>query len=208
MRDRGIARPGVKAATAAVLAFCGAAAIIWSSKSVPITPEQASSTRVAGSLGAITLVIGSLAMLNFLYAWALVRRMRRGDQIIGRWTVAPATFEKFRDAERALKKRKNNWRIPQRTWPAGLPVVFSNNAVLVGDVYFTLLSRGISRFTYARIESDPVAYVEFSMTLTVIGAGTQSRTARYRGHLRVPIADDAEIEAARVVGHFREMISD
>lgn len=208
MRDRGITRPGRKAATAAVLAFGGAAAIIWSSTSVPITQEQTSSTRVARSLGGITSVIGSLAMLNFLYAWALVRRMRRGDQIIGRWTVAPATFEKFRDAERALKTRKNNWRIPQRTWPEGLPVVFSNKAVLVGDAYFTLLSKGISRFTYARIENDPVAYIEFSMTLTVIGAGTQSRTARYRGHLRVPIADDADIEAARVVGHFREMISD
>lgn len=47
------------------------------------------------------------------------------------------------------------------------------------------------------------------MTLTVIGAGTQARTARYRGHLRVPIADHADIEAARVVvGHFRKMNSD
>lgn len=207
MRDRGIRRPGGKAATSAVLALCGAAAMIWSWKSVPVTQEQASSARVAGSLGGITLVIGSLAMLNFLYAWSLVRRMRRGDRVIGRWTVAPATFEKFREAERTLKKRKNNWRIPRRTWPAGLPVIFSNNAVLVGDVYFTLWSQGISRFTYARIENDPVAYVEFSMTLTVFAAGTQSRTARYRGHLRIPIADGAAIEAAWVVGHFREMIS-
>ena len=206
MRDRGIRRPGVKAATAAVLAVCGAAAILWSANSVPLTPEQASATRLARNLGGITLGIASLAMLNFLYAWALVRRMRRGDQVIGRWTVAPATFERFRDAERARKKGKNNWRIPRRTWPAGLPVIFSSKAVLVGDVYFTLFSKGISRFTYVRVESHPVAYVEFSMTLTVIGAGTQARTARYRGHLRVPIADGADIEAARVVGHFRGMI--
>jgi hypothetical protein len=145
--------------------------------------------------------------LNYLYALALVRRMLRGENVIASWTVAPATFERFRDAERAGKRRKNNWRMPRRSGPAGLPVVFSADAVLVGDTWFRLLHKGISRFTFVRIEHDPVPFVEFAMTLTVIGAGTQSRTARYRGHLRIPIAEAADVEAARVVGHFRKFLT-
>ncbi|MEO7178295.1 MAG: hypothetical protein ABIW83_05585, partial [Allosphingosinicella sp.] len=192
---------------AAALAVCGVAAIIWSSQSFPMTQEQISATNLARSLGIVTLVIGSLMTLNYLYAFALVRKMLRGDGVVERWTVAPATIERFRDAERARKRRKNNWRIPRRSWPKGLPVVFSANAVLVGDTYFRLVGRGTSRFTFARIDNDGVPYVEFSMTVTVIGAGPQSRTARYRGHLRIPMADAAGVEAARVVSYFQKLVS-
>jgi hypothetical protein len=41
------------------------------------------------------------------------------------------------------------------------------------------------------------------MKLIAYGAGTQARTARYRGHLRIPIGSGAHVEAARAIGHFR-----
>ncbi len=193
MRDRGISNPGLKSVVTVGAAAGGALMILWGQ---PI--------RV---LGIVVMATASLMILNYLYAWALMRRMRQGNHSVGRWTVAPATFDRFRSAERARKKRKNNWRMPRRDWPAGLPVIFSDNAVVVGNTYFRLGSAGMSRFTFVRIEHDSVPSVEFSVTLTVYGAGTQSRTARYRGHLRIPIADGAGIEAARVVSHFQKFVA-
>jgi hypothetical protein len=98
MRDRGITRPGLKAAMAAALAVGGAAAIIWSSLGAPMPEGQVAATNVARNVGIVTLVVGSLMTLNYLYALALVRRMLRGENVIASWTVAPATFERFRDA--------------------------------------------------------------------------------------------------------------
>ena len=64
MRDRGITRPGLKAALAAAFALCGAAAIVWSRQGAPIAPEPGSPARVAANLGLVALVVGSLAALK------------------------------------------------------------------------------------------------------------------------------------------------
>lgn len=199
MRDRGITRSGLKAVIAAAVAVCGAASLWWS------LADPAHAAAPARPLGIVALIVGTLMALNYLHAHALVRKMRRGEGVIERWTVAPATFARFRDLERARKTRKNNWRMPRGDWPDGLPVIFSANAVLAGHTYFRLAGSGISRFTFARIEQDAVPSVEFAMRLTVVGAGTQGRTARYRGHLRVPIADGADVQAARVVSYFQRL---
>lgn len=207
MRDRGINNPGLKAAIAATVIVCGIVAVLWSAQGAGATPPgQGSAARVVRSLGIVTIAIAALMLLNYLYVLVLVRRMRRGDRVIGRWDLTAATLDRFRDAERVRKGRKNNWKIPRKLGAAGLPIIFSEDAVLVGNSYFPLVARGISRFGHAQIENHPVALMEFSMTVTMIAAGSQARTARYRGSLRIPIADDAGLEAAQVVGHFRQLV--
>lgn len=156
----------------------------------------------------VTLIVGALMTVNYLYASSLVRKMRRGEGVIASWIVPSIEFDRFRGVERTRKKRKNNWRMPRGDWPSGLPVAFSANAVLVGDTYFQLRGKGMSRFCNVRIETDVVSSVEFAMRLTVIGAGTIPQTARYRGHLRVPIANVASVQAARVMSHFQQVIAD
>lgn len=205
MRERGITRPALKAVLAAAMAMAGAGALLWSGAGAPVPPGPSPAGPSIRPLAVVALVIGTLMLANYLYVWSLVRRLRSGDGVIGRWTVTAAEFARFRDAERARTTRRNNWRMPRSERPDGLPVIFSVDAVLVGETWFRLAGRGMSRFTHARIEHGAVPSIEFSMTLTVIGAGTQGRTARYRGQLRVPIATDAGAEAARVTRHFREM---
>lgn len=206
MRDRGITKPGGMAAVAASLAVGGLIATIWSSTGA--APAPGSAERLARSLGTVTMIVGALMTVNYLYALSLVGKLRRGEGVIASWTVPPAEFDRFRGVERARKTRKNNWRMPRGDWPSGLPVVFGANAVLVGDTYFKLLGKGISRFCNVRIEADAVSSVEFAMRLTVHGAGTLGRTARYRGHLRLPIANAASVQAARVMSHFQQAIAD
>jgi hypothetical protein len=203
MRDRGISNPGTKSWITSALALGGAAVLIWGLRS----PDPAlQSTVAAKTLGTVVLVIALLMTANYLYTRSLISRMRRGEDVIGRWTVAPDTFARFREIEHARKKRKNNWQVPRKDLPEGLEVIFTRRSVLVGNTWFRLAAKGMTRFANARIENDVVPSVEFSMRLTIVGAGTLYKTARYKGHLRVPIADGAAAEAARVVAYFRGLV--
>jgi hypothetical protein len=203
MRDRGISNPGTKAWIAGALALCGAAALIWGLQA----PDPAWPPAVAAkTLGTVVLVVALLMTANYLYARSLIGRMQRGEDVIGRWTVAPAAFAKFRDIERARETRKNNWRVPGKEMPEGLEVIFTRHAVLAGNTWFRLAAKGMTRFSNVRIETDAVPSIEFSMRLTIAGAGSLHQTARYKGHLRVPIADGAAAEAARVVEYFRGLV--
>ncbi len=203
MRDRGISSPGTKAWIAGILALGGAAALIWGLHSHDPAWQPAV---VARTLGTVVLVIALLMTANYLYAWSLIVRMRRGEDVISRWTVKPDSFAKFRDIERARKTRRNNWRVPGKDRPEGLEVIFTRQSVLVGDTWFRLAAKGTTRFANARIENDAVPSIEFAMRLTIAGAGSLHQTARYKGHLRVPIADGAAVEAARVVEYFRALV--
>ncbi len=205
MRDRGITKPSLKAAVAAAFAVGGLIASIWSFTGGP--PEPGSAKAVARTLGTGTAIVGALMTANYLYVLSLVCKLRRGEGVIASWSVPPLEFDRFRGVERARKKRKNNWRMPGGDWPSGLPVIFGTKAVLVGDTYFKLAGEGMSRFCNVRIETDAVSSVEFAMRFTVHGAGTQNMTARYRGHLRVPIAKGAGVQAARAIGHFQRVIA-
>jgi hypothetical protein len=195
LRDRGITQPALKAGIALAAALAGAAALAWSF--VDDAPAA------ARTLGATALVLGILAALNYLYAQSLVRRARRGEDLIARWRVSPSTLARFEQAERARKRGKNNWGGWRKHRPHGLEVIFVKEAVVVGDTYFTLRKVGTSRITHVHIERGAVDYIQFATTLTVTGAGhPQTGKIRYRGHLRIPVADNATIEAARVVAHF------
>lgn len=203
MRDRGVSSPATKSWIVGTLALGGAAAAIWGLQS----PDPAWQPAVAAKvLGTVVLVIALLMTANYLYARSLIGRMRRGEDVIGRWTVEPASFAKFRDIERARKTRRNNWRVPGKAMPEGLEVIFTRQSVLVGNTWFRLAAKGTTRFSNARIENDVVPSIEFSMRLTIAGAGSLHQTARYKGHLRVPIADGAAVEAARVVAYFRGLV--
>jgi hypothetical protein len=190
----------------AVVTGCLFIAVLWAWTGA--APEAGSAKTVARNLGTVLLLVSALMTANYLYAASLVRALRRGDAVIGRWTVPQVEFDRFRAAERTMTKRKNNWRMPQGEWTSGLPVIFGRDAVLVGDTYFKLLGKGISRFASVRIEQDIVSSVEFAMRLTAYGAIGLGQAARYRGHLRVPIATGASVEAARVVAHFEDVLED
>ncbi|UPT61499.1 MAG: hypothetical protein M0D54_13865 [Hyphomonadaceae bacterium JAD_PAG50586_4] len=152
------------------------------------------------------LVIAALMTANYSYTLSLIDRARRGEDVIGRWMLAPDDFAKFRDLEHARKTRKNNWRVPRKHMAEGLEVIFTKRSVVVGNTWFRLAAKGMTHFSFARIEPDVVPSVEFAMQLTIRGAGALAQTARYRGHLRVPIAEDATVEAARVVAYFRGLV--
>lgn len=203
MRDRGISGAGVKAWISGALALGGAAALIWGLNAPDPAWQPAAVARTSGT---VVLVLAVLMTANYLYTCALIRRMRRGEDVIGRWTVPPEAFARFSAIERARTARRNNWRLPRKAPPGGLEVIFTRRSVLAGNTWFRLAAKGMTRFSNARIEGGPLPSVEFSMRLTIHGAGTLPQTARYKGHLRIPIADGATAEGARVVAYFRGLV--
>ncbi|QIK95288.1 hypothetical protein G7076_01225 [Sphingomonas sp. HDW15A] len=204
MRDRGITAASANARMMAAVTGGLLLATLWAWTGAP--PEAGSAKMVTRNLGAVLLVVTALTTANYLYAAALARKLRRGEGVIAGWTVPQAEFERFRTEERAMTKRKNNWRMPRGGTRSGLPVIFGRDCVLVGDTYFKLLGKGISRFASVRIEQGATPSVEFAMRLTAYGSVGLGQTARYRGHLRVPIAPGASVEAARVVRHFEDVL--
>lgn len=203
MRDRGISSPGTKSWITSGLALGGAAALIWGMQAPDPSLQIVAAAK---TLGTIVLIIALLMTANYRYTQSLIVKMQRGEDVIGRWTVAPDGFTKFCGIEHARKTRKNNWRMPRKDMPNGLEVILTRQSVLVGNTWFRLAAKGTSYFFNARIESDAVRSVEFSMRLKVVGAGTLSQAARYKGHLRVPIVDDSAVDAARVLAYFRRLV--
>ena len=203
MRDRGITAASAKAPIMAAVTGGLLLAALWAWTGAP--PEPGSAKMVTRNLGAVLLLVSALMTADYLYAAALARKLRRGEGVIASWTLPQVEYERFRTAECAMTKRRNNW-TPRGEWPSGFPVIFGQDAVLAGDTYFKLLGKGISRFASVRIEHGAIPSVEFAMRLTAYGAGPLAQTARYRGHLRVPIASGGGVEAARVVAHFEDVL--
>jgi hypothetical protein len=160
-------------------------------------------------VGLLIAILGLLFLFNFLWAVRLVSALRRGEGVIARWTVAPATFEMFRDLEvqRRAAGDDNGYRTPCKTPGSGLEVIFSADSVLIGDTFFGLASTGMARFQNVRLVPTSPPSLEFDTTLTWASNRSQIHVHHTRGKLRVPVAHNAREAAAKVLAHYENVIS-
>jgi hypothetical protein len=202
MRDRGIAKPELKAWIAAAIAV--GAAVNLSVNAPTDLPAQSNPAWTMWSW--IIVVIAILTASNFAYAARLMHKIRRGERNVAKWVVDQETLARFINEETAMKSRRNNWKIPRAAGANGLEVIFAENAVLVGDTYFTLRTKGVSRFAWVRFHQGCPSSVEFATRVSgAAPMGNYVQKFRYNGHLRVPIADDAQVEAARAIAYFSSL---
>jgi ABC-type glycerol-3-phosphate transport system permease component len=209
MRNRGVRRPGLSLALCAAAATGGALAIAWGVWRMDALGIETAATSASIGLGIVVAMLGALLSFNFAWALRLVRALRRGDGVIARWTVAPATFEMFRDLEDRLRSQgdDNDLKVPRRTPPAGLDIVFSADAVLIGDTFFGLASTGFGRFSGVWRTSTVPPCLEFGTVLTWASNTSTLRIHHTKGVLRVPIAHDAGAAADRVLAHYQNVIA-
>lgn len=207
MRNRGVRRPGLAMVVCLVLAAGGAAAIAWGAATMEALGGETGATAASIAFGLLAAILGGLFFFNFLWAWRIVRAMRRGEGVIARWVVAPAAFERFRDAEAARRGAGNDYRLPRRTPKDGLEVIFSADAVLIGGTLFGLASTGLSRFTSARMAHTNPPCIEFGTKLSWVSSQPRMQLHHRTGNLRVPIADDAHLAAARILSHYLDVIA-
>lgn len=208
MRNRGVRRPGRSVLICAALAIGGAAAVVCGNVVRNATGDETPWSGFPISVGMLVALLGLIMLPNFLWGMRVFGAMGRDEGVIARWTVAAPGFDRFRETERRLEKteRGNDYRLPARTPPQGVEVIFSGDGVLIGDTYFGLSTTGVSRYTSVRIREANPPLIEFGTMLTSVVRTPQGSIMRNRGVLRVPTAPTASLEAARVLRHYRDVV--
>jgi len=162
-------------------------------------------TAIAIGGGLLLAILGFLFLFNFIWAVRLTEAMKRGEDVIARWTVPQQTLEEFRADEIERKKagRPNDWKVPRRIPAEGLEVIFSPNAVMIGDTFFGLAKSGLARFNWVQsVPGNPLS-LGFGMVMTTGRATSTGATlTTQRSELRIPIARTASAEASKVLTHY------
>ncbi len=207
MKHQGIRNPEANALIAFALFAGGTTSIVYGAVTMNALGYETGATGLMIGIGGVVAVIGFFMTLNFLWAVRLTRGMRRGERVIARWLVPPEACEAFRAADLARTEQgmKNDYRLPRRIPHAGLEVIFSNDAVLIGNFFYGLSSSGIARFQGAKLLSG-TPMLEFDTGM--LRARVEPRVKIYDaiGVLRVPVSPMASDDARRVVRHFIDVI--
>ena len=208
MRNRGVRRPGRSVLICLAMAVGGTLSVLWGATRMAALGAETPATAIAIGLGLFVGLMGFLFLFNFLWAMRLVGALRRGEGVIRRWTVAPATFEMFREHEDRLRAAgdDNDYRVPRKTPPAGLEIIFSEDSVLIGDTFFGLASTGLARFRGVQLLSGSPPCLAFDMVTTSATNLSHFRIHHLPGVLRIPVAHNAGDAAARILAHYQDVI--
>ena len=210
MRNTGLRNPARNALICFAM-FVGGAVSVWSGVSEMNALGGAETTSSAAKIGIGLFVgiIGFLFQFNFLWGVRVMRAMQRGDDEIARWTVSPETLDSFRTNDQAHNERgrRNDYNVPARAPDGGLQVIFSDNAVLVGDTYFGLSTTGLSHFRTVHVLPEHPPCIEFDTALVWGSNVTVPRIQVSSGTLRIPISPTARREAEKVLAHYSDVLA-
>ncbi len=204
--NAGLSHPRRSVAICVAAIALGAGLLLWGIAGLDADGNGPVLRSAAVAIGLLMCIVFPFFLLNFLWAVRLTEAMKRGEGVIARWTVPPQTLEEFRtlEAERKKAGKGNDWKVPRRIPPAGLKVIFSKDAVMIGETFFGLAKGGLARFTgVAMVPDNPLA-IAFGMAMTT-GRMTSSGTGRLITHhseLRIPLARGASAEASKVLAHY------
>lgn len=204
MRNRGLSRPGLN------MGICVAGVLlavlsIWSGVS-EMNALGRETNASAAKIG-IAIPVGVICFgmfFNFLWGYRLMAAARRGEKVVGRWTVTPAEVEAFRadDNRRADLGYDNDYKLPKKVPPGGLEVIFTDNSVIVGGTYFGLVTTGLFKFEGVQMLPDNPLALEFGTVMTSVTKINAVRINRIRGVLRVPVSRAGREAAVKVLNHF------
>lgn len=208
MRNRGVSNPARNMAICGVVGVAGIAAVAAGALEMQALGHETGRTAGLIALGLLAGILGITLCFNFWRAVRIVRDMRSGRTAIARWTLPPHEFDRFRVIDRRFAEREedNDYKVPRTTPPDGVEVIFSEDGVLIGGVYFGLATTGVGRFSSVRwIDSDP-PMIEFGTVLTTATNLGVVRIHHIHGTLRVPVAVSAAQQGDHVARRFRDVI--
>jgi len=208
MRNRGVSNPERNMAICGVVGVAGIVAVAAGALEMQALGHETGRTAVLIALGLFGGILGIAFCFNFWRAARIFRDMRSGRTAIARWTLPPPEFDRFREIDRRFAEREegNDYKVPRTTPPDGVEVIFSEDGVLVGGVFFGLATTGIGRFGSVRwIGSDP-PMIEFGTVLTTATHLGVARIHHIHGTLRVPVAVSAAQQGDHVARRFRDVI--
>jgi hypothetical protein len=210
MRNRGLNQPGRNVLICLAVALLGTLAIWTGVSDMNALGYETAWTASRIGFGIIVVVLSLALVPNFIWGMRVVAAIQRGEGVIARWTVAPATFDQFRAFDRTLigTAEDNDYWVPKVTPPSGVDVAFTADSVMVGDTFFGLASSGLIRFNGVRLRQSTPPCLEFGTVMTQLaGQPSSVRVYNWQGILRIPIADDAHDVAAKVLRHYEDVIA-
>ncbi len=156
---------------------------------------------VAGGLlgiaGLAVAVISFFVCLWMAFASIGYTRLLSGRNVIARWRVTPAEWDRFRafDAARAAEhlSLRNDLRIRKRTPPQGVEIVVGRGRVVVDGSYHAISGRAVGgrQLNWLNAPADPEC-LEFPKSYARSKGGTVDLT------LRIPVPASARAEGIKV----------
>jgi hypothetical protein len=199
----GIRNPGRSFLICVAITLAALGSIAWGVIEMQMAGQETLSSGLKIGFAILPAIIGPLMAWNFWWGTKVFASIRRGENVIGRWTVTAAELAEFADIDKVRSAQGsdvlNEWSPPRETPSSGIEVIFAKDAVLVGDTYFALSITGPFRFTSVRMLSGSQQTIAFQALLTLanrFGARTMA------GELRIPVSRAASAEAGKVVTHF------
>lgn len=144
-----------------------------------------------------------------MWARRIFQRARAGKNVVARWRLSAAEFDRFREEDAARSAGggvlENDWVPPRAAPPDGLEVIVLPDGVMLGGVYFGLATTGISRFDDVQGLASP-ASLEFRILFTQVRGGTVAHAVTNATRLRVPVSPGAAAQADVALGHFERVL--
>ena len=208
MRNRGLRNPRRSAIAFGLIAAAGAASVLLGIREMIAAGEETRLSVPLIGLGLFAAILGTALFGSFLWASRIVAAMRSGRTAIARWTVPADQFARFRESDRRFAEHghDNDYRAPRVIDPAGVEVIFAEDAVLIGDTYFPLSTTGMSRILGARVISGDPPMIEFHTILSWISNVRGITVSKSFGKLRVPIAADCAVAGSRVTQFYQDIV--
>ena len=202
-----LSRPAINVTIAAFVSLVSWCAIAWGlSEPGVLAATEASPGAIAIGTALLPAIIMPMMTVNFLWALRKMRAARRGENVIGRWTVSATELSEFVDNNAARSalgtSYRNEWKPPRKPPAEGIEIIFVPDAVVVGSAFYSLVTTGLFRFTGVQeLRQNPPA-IEFGV-ITVFASTTTVR--RFFNTLRLPVSRQARGELDRVLDHFRRV---
>lgn len=202
-----LSRPAINAMIAASISLASWCAIAWGlSEPGVLAATQATPGAITIGLALLPAILMPMMAMNFLWAVQKVRAARRGENVIGRWTVSATELAEFaanNAARSALGTAyRNEWKPPRNSPAEGIEIIFVPDAVVVGRAFYSLVTTGWFRFTGVQeLRENPPA-IEFGVISVVVSTTT---IRRFVNTLRLPVSRSARGELDRVLDHFRRV---
>lgn len=202
-----LSRPAINAMIAASVSLVSWCTIAWGlSEPGVLAATEATPAAIAIGTALLPAIIMPMMTMNFLWAVRKVRAARRGENVIGRWTVSATEVAEFaanNAARSALGTAyRNEWKPPRNPPAEGIEIIFVPDAVVVGSAFYSLVTTGLFRFTGVHELRESPPAIEFGM-ITVLASTTTIR--RFFNTLRLPVSRLARGELDRVLDHFRRV---
>ncbi len=161
---------------------------------------------IAGVAGLFLAIVSSFAFMWTLFSALGYVRLLAGQNVIARWHVNPAEWERFRafDALRATQdiSLRNDFRVRKKTPPHGVDIIVGRGKLIADGAYHTLRrwsSPSLRAVNWAPAPVDPEC-LEFTV---------EYPRGRYGGMfnltLRLPVPASARSEGVRVFEHYRSI---